>query len=101
MAQIDAALYAQGTGAAGGYRGSTNGANLVISGSSNMTITIGNCVHGEGGICVWKQTAAIRRGGMGEQLERGERRDAGPGGADFSLGAHTDHSEARRPGFRT
>jgi hypothetical protein len=42
MAQIDAALYAQGAGANGGYRGSTNGANLVISGSSNMTITIGN-----------------------------------------------------------
>ena len=42
MAQIDAALYAQGSGAAGGYRGGTNGANLVISGSSNMTITVGN-----------------------------------------------------------
>ncbi|MGA2176245.1 MAG: hypothetical protein ABSH38_14815 [Verrucomicrobiota bacterium] len=42
MAQIDAALYAQGTGAAGGYRLSTNSANLVITGSSNMTVTIGN-----------------------------------------------------------
>ena len=42
MAQINAALYAQGSGAAGGYRGGTNGANLVISGSSNMTLTIGN-----------------------------------------------------------
>jgi hypothetical protein len=42
MAQIDAALHAQGTGASGGYRGGSNGANLVISGSSNMTITVGN-----------------------------------------------------------
>jgi hypothetical protein len=42
MAQIDAALFAQGAGAAGGYRGSSNGANLVISGSSSMTVTIGN-----------------------------------------------------------
>jgi hypothetical protein len=42
MAQIDAALYAQGTGAAGGYRLSTNAANLVISGSSSMTVTLGN-----------------------------------------------------------
>jgi hypothetical protein len=42
MAQIDAALYAQGTGAAGGYRLSTNAANLVITGSSNMTVTLGN-----------------------------------------------------------
>jgi hypothetical protein len=49
MAQIDAALHAQGSGAAGGYRGSTNGANLVISGSSNMTITLGNAfMVGEG-----------------------------------------------------
>jgi len=42
MAQVDAALYAQGGGAAGGYRLSTNGANLVISGSNSMTITVGN-----------------------------------------------------------
>ncbi len=42
MAQIDAALYAQGTGAAGGYRLSTNSANLVITGASSMTITLGN-----------------------------------------------------------
>ncbi|HEX3717843.1 MAG TPA: hypothetical protein VH595_07730 [Verrucomicrobiae bacterium] len=42
MAQIDAALYAQGSGAAGGYRLSTNAANLVISGSNSMTITVGN-----------------------------------------------------------
>jgi hypothetical protein len=49
MAQIDAALHAQGSGAAGGYRGSTNGANLVITGSSNMTITLGNAfMVGEG-----------------------------------------------------
>jgi hypothetical protein len=42
MAQIDAALYAQGAGAAGGYRLSTNAANLVITGSSSMTVTLGN-----------------------------------------------------------
>jgi hypothetical protein len=42
MAQIDAALYAQGTGAAGGYRLSTNAANLVITGGSSMTVTLGN-----------------------------------------------------------
>jgi hypothetical protein len=42
MAQIDGALYAQGTGAGSGYRLSTNAANLVISGSSNMTVTLGN-----------------------------------------------------------
>jgi hypothetical protein len=42
MAQIDAALYAQGTGAAGGYRLSTNAANLIITGSSSMTVTLGN-----------------------------------------------------------
>ncbi len=42
MAQIDAALGVQGTDAAGGNRGSANGASLVITGSSNMTVTIGN-----------------------------------------------------------
>jgi hypothetical protein len=42
IAQINSALYMQGTGAAGGYRLSTNAANLVITGSSSMTITIGN-----------------------------------------------------------
>jgi hypothetical protein len=42
MQQIDAALYAQGTGAQGGYRLSTNAANLVISGSASMTVTLGN-----------------------------------------------------------
>jgi hypothetical protein len=42
MAQIDAALYAQGSGAAGGARLSTNAANLVVTGSSSMTITLGN-----------------------------------------------------------
>jgi hypothetical protein len=42
MAQIDAALYTQGAGAGGGYRLSTNAANLVITGSNSMTITIGN-----------------------------------------------------------
>jgi hypothetical protein len=40
MAQISTALYAQGTGAAGGYRLSTNAASLIITGSSSMTITI-------------------------------------------------------------
>jgi hypothetical protein len=49
MAQIDAALGAQGSGAAGGNRGSANGANLVISGTSNMTVTVGNAfMVGEG-----------------------------------------------------
>src|ERR1700677_968495 len=42
MGQIDAALYAQGSGAAGGTRLSVNAANLVITGSSSMTITLGN-----------------------------------------------------------
>jgi hypothetical protein len=42
MAQIDAALYAQGSGAGGGYRLSTNAANLVITGSNSMTVTLGN-----------------------------------------------------------
>jgi hypothetical protein len=42
MGQIDAALYAQGAGAAGGYRLSTNAANLVLSGSNSMTVTLGN-----------------------------------------------------------
>jgi hypothetical protein len=42
MAQIDAALDAQGSGAAGGNRLSTNAANLIITGSSSMTVTLGN-----------------------------------------------------------
>src|SRR5580658_1938805 len=42
MSQIDAALYAQGSGAAGGARLSANAANLVLSGSSSMTVTLGN-----------------------------------------------------------
>jgi hypothetical protein len=42
MAQIDAALVAQGSGAAGGARLSSNAANLVITGSSSMTVTLGN-----------------------------------------------------------
>lgn len=42
MAQINSALYMQGSGAAGGYRLSTNAANLVITGSANMSVTIGN-----------------------------------------------------------
>ncbi|HEY3861646.1 MAG TPA: hypothetical protein VGO59_07150 [Verrucomicrobiae bacterium] len=42
MAQIDAALYAQGAGTSGGYRLSTNAANLVITGSSSMTATLGS-----------------------------------------------------------
>jgi len=41
-AQIDAAVYEQGTGAFGGYRASTNAANLIISGSQSMTVTVGN-----------------------------------------------------------
>ena len=42
MSQVDAALYAQGTGAAGGARLSANAANLVLTGSSSMTVTLGN-----------------------------------------------------------
>jgi hypothetical protein len=42
MAQIDAALYAQGSGAAGGYRLSTNAENLVLTGSGSMTMTVGS-----------------------------------------------------------
>jgi hypothetical protein len=42
MSQIDAALYAQGTGTANGYRLSKNGFNLVITGSASMTVTLGN-----------------------------------------------------------
>jgi hypothetical protein len=74
MAQIDAALDAQGSGAAGGNRGSSNGANLVISGSSNMTVTIGNAfMAGEGfvfgskplryGEVGWVSSLAIGSGG--------------------------------------
>jgi hypothetical protein len=40
MAQISTALYSQGTGAAGGYRVSTNAPSLIITGSSSMIITI-------------------------------------------------------------
>jgi hypothetical protein len=61
MAQIDAALYAQGTGAGGGYRLSANAANLVITGSNSMTVTLGN--------------AALKRAGYvfaGQQLRVGE-----------------------------
>jgi hypothetical protein len=42
LSQIDGAIYAQGTGAAGGRRLSTNAANLVIAGSNSMTVTLGN-----------------------------------------------------------
>jgi len=41
MSQIDAALDAQGSGASG-LRLSTNSANLIIAGSSSMTVTLGN-----------------------------------------------------------
>jgi hypothetical protein len=41
MSQIDAALDAQGSGASG-LRLSTNSANLIITGSSSMTVTLGN-----------------------------------------------------------
>jgi hypothetical protein len=75
MAQIDAALYAQGSGAAGGYRLSTNAANLVITGSSSMSVTIGNAAlktagyvfggkplrYGELG---WVSTLGIASGGV-------------------------------------
>jgi hypothetical protein len=41
-AQIDAALLAQGSGSFGGMRNSANSANLVITGSQSMTVTVGN-----------------------------------------------------------
>ena len=48
MAQIDAAYCTQGTGAFGGARlsafAATTASNLVITGSQNMTVTIGNAV---------------------------------------------------------
>lgn len=50
MAQIDAALAAQGvSGAAGGARLSANAANLVITGSSSMTVTLGNAALKQAG----------------------------------------------------
>jgi len=61
MAQIDAALYAQGAGAGGGYRLSANAANLVITGSNSMTVTVGN--------------AALKKAGYvfaGQKLRTGE-----------------------------
>jgi hypothetical protein len=41
MAQIDAALNAQGSGAITGMRLSTNAATLTITGSNSMTVTLG------------------------------------------------------------
>ncbi|MGA2749127.1 MAG: hypothetical protein ABSG59_10150 [Verrucomicrobiota bacterium] len=42
MGQINAALNMQGAGVAGGLRLSTSAANLVITGSSSMSVTLGN-----------------------------------------------------------
>lgn len=78
MAQIAAALYAQGAGAGGGYRLSANAANLVITGSSGITITLGNAglksagyVFGgkplRQGELAWVSTLPIAAGGTPSQ----------------------------------
>jgi len=78
MSQIDAALYAQGTGVAGGYRLSTNAANLVITGSSSMTVTLGNAALKTAGYVFggkplrlgelgWVSTLNINNGGSPSQ----------------------------------
>ncbi len=63
MAQIDAALFAQGTGAGGGYRLSNNAANLVITGANSMTITIGNAALKQAGYIFGGQP--LRAGELG------------------------------------
>jgi hypothetical protein len=63
MAQIDAALYAQGSGAAGGYRLSTNAANLVITGSGSMSVTVGNAALKTAGYVFGGK--ALRQGELG------------------------------------
>jgi hypothetical protein len=78
MSQVDAALYAQGTGAAGGGRLSTNAANLVITGSSSMTVTLGNAALKTAGYIFggkplrlgelgWVSTLGIANGGTPSQ----------------------------------
>jgi hypothetical protein len=78
MAQIDAALDAQGSGAAGGARLSTNAANLVITGSSSMTVTLGNAALKTAGYVFggkplrlgelgWVSTLGITSGGSPSQ----------------------------------
>lgn len=61
--QIDAALAAQGGGAAGGNRLSDQSGDLVIVGSNSMTVTIGNAgMVGEGFVFGSKQ---LRQGEVG------------------------------------
>jgi hypothetical protein len=78
MSQIDAALYAQGTGAAGGARLSANAANLVITGSSSMTVILGNAALKTAGYVFggkplrvgelgWVSTLNISNGGIPSQ----------------------------------
>jgi len=78
MAQIDAALYAQGSGAAEGARLSTNAANLIITGSSSMTVTLGNAALKTAGYVFggkplrlgevgWVSTLGIASGGSPSQ----------------------------------
>jgi hypothetical protein len=78
MAQIDAALVAQGSGAVGGARLSSNAANLVITGSSSMTVTLGNAAlktagyvfggkHLRLGELGWVSTLGITSGGSPSQ----------------------------------
>jgi hypothetical protein len=78
MAQIDAALYAQGAGADGGRRLSTNASNLVISGSGSMTVTLGNAALKSAGYVFggkplrtgemgWVSTLGIAGGGAPSQ----------------------------------
>jgi hypothetical protein len=78
MSQIDAALYGQGSGATGGYRLSTNAANLVISGSSSMSVTLGNAALKTAGYVFggkplrlgelgWVSTLSVASGGAPSQ----------------------------------
>jgi hypothetical protein len=78
MSQIDAALYAQGSGAAGGARLSANAANLVLTGSSSMTVTLGNAALKAAGYVFggkplrmgelgWVSTLNINNGGTPSQ----------------------------------
>jgi hypothetical protein len=78
MSQVDAALVAQGSGAAGGVRLSTNSANLVITGSNSMTVTLGNAALKTAGYVFggkplrlgelgWVSTLSIANGGTPSQ----------------------------------
>jgi hypothetical protein len=78
MAQVDAALAAQGSGAGGGARLSNNSANLVITGSNSMTVTLGNAALKTAGYVFggkplrlgelgWVSTLGIANGGTPSQ----------------------------------